>query len=75
MEFVYNSEYWFISTFIDSSIIDGKLKSTEIEKMIKQFLSNLKKEDIYYKIREQFGETLIDMAKNISFSCNLIPYL
>jgi len=75
MEFVYNSEYWFISTFIDSSIIDGKLKSIEIEKLIKQFLSNLKKEDIYYKIREQFGETLIDMAKNISLSCNWIPYL
>ena len=75
MEFVYNSEYWLISTFIDSSIIDGKLKSTEIEKIIKQFLSNLKKEDIYYKIREQFGEILIDMAKNISFSCKWIPYL
>jgi len=65
MEFVYNSEYWLISTFIDSSIIDGKLKNTEIEKIIKQFLSNLKKEDIYYKIREQFGEILIGMAKNI----------
>lgn len=75
MEFVYNSEYWLISTFIDSSIIDGKLKNTEIEKIIKQFLSNLKKEDIYYKIREQFGEILIDMAKNISFSCKWIPYL
>lgn len=75
MEFVYNSEHWLISTFIDSSIIDGKLKNTEIEKIIKQFLSNLKKEDIYYKIREQFGEILIDMAKNISFSCKWIPYL
>ena len=75
MEFVYNSEYWLISTFIDSSIIDGKLKSIEIEEIIKHFLSNLKKEDIYYKIREQFGEFLIDMAKNISFSCKWIPYL
>ncbi|MHA1933002.1 MAG: NUDIX domain-containing protein [Promethearchaeota archaeon] len=75
MEFVYNTEYWLISTFIDSSIIDGTLKSTEIEKIIKQFLSNLKKEDIYYKIREQSGEILIDMAKNISLSCNWVPYL
>jgi len=75
MEFVYNSEYWLISTFIDSSIIDGKLKSSEIENIIKQFLTNLKKGDIYYKIREQFGEILIDMAKNISLSCTWIPYL
>ncbi|MHA2181040.1 MAG: NUDIX domain-containing protein [Promethearchaeota archaeon] len=75
MEFVYNTEYWLISTFIDSSIIDGKLKSTEIEKIIKQFLRNLKKEDLYYKIREQSGEILIDMAKNLSLSCSWVPYL
>jgi 8-oxo-dGTP diphosphatase len=75
MEFVYNTEYWLISTFIDSSIFDGNLKSAQIENKVKQFLSNLKKEDIYYKIREQFGEFLIDMAKNITLSCKWVPYL
>jgi len=75
MEFIYKEEFWFISTFLNSTLIDGGEKCDEIEREIKQHLNNLKKEDIYYKIRDQYGEDLIDMAKNISLICKWVPYL
>lgn len=75
MEFVYKSEYWFISTFLNTGLVDGNTKSKEIEKKIKARLTNLKKEDIYYKIRDEIGDSIIDMAKNISLSCRWVPYL
>ncbi|MFX1437796.1 MAG: NUDIX domain-containing protein [Promethearchaeota archaeon] len=75
MEFVYKEEYWFVSTFLNTSIIDGNNKSQEVEKEIKIRLKNLRKEDIYYKIRDEYGETIIDMAKNVSIKCKWIPYL
>ncbi|MFX1347086.1 MAG: NUDIX domain-containing protein [Promethearchaeota archaeon] len=75
MEFIYKEEFWFISTFLNRSLVDGNKKSQEIEKLIKEHLKNLKKEDIYYKIRDNFGDDIIDMARNISLKCNWIPYL
>ncbi|MFX0002188.1 MAG: NUDIX domain-containing protein [Candidatus Hermodarchaeota archaeon] len=75
MEFVYKEEYWFVSTFLNTSIIDGNNKSQEVEKEIKIRLKNLRKEDIYYNIRDEYGETIIDMAKNVSIKCKWIPYL
>ena len=66
MEFVYKEEFWFISTFLNNSLIDGYKKSQEIENLVKERLGNLKKEDIYYKIRDEIGEDIIDMAKNIT---------
>ncbi len=75
MEFVYKEEFWFISTFLNSTLIDGSVKSNEIEKEVKQHLNNLKKEDIYYKIRDQFGAEIINMARNITLSCKWVPYL
>ncbi|MFX0036175.1 MAG: NUDIX domain-containing protein [Candidatus Hermodarchaeota archaeon] len=75
MEFIYKEEFWFISTFLNASIVDGIKKSQELENQIKERLNNLKKEDIYYKIRDEIGDNIIDMAKNISLSCNWVPYL
>ncbi len=75
MEFVYYEEFWFISAFLSTSIIDGINKSQELENQIKERLNNLKKEDIYYKIRDELGDNIIDMARNISLSCNWVPYL
>ncbi|MFW9818428.1 MAG: NUDIX domain-containing protein [Candidatus Thorarchaeota archaeon] len=75
MEFIYKEEFWFISTFLNTSLVDGNKKGQEIEKQIKNRVNNLKIDDIYYKIRDEFGETIIDMAKHISLSCNWIPYL
>ena len=43
MEFVYEEEFWFISTFLNSTLIDGREKCDEIEREIKHFLNGLKK--------------------------------
>jgi 8-oxo-dGTP diphosphatase len=75
MEFIYKEEFWFISTFLNTSLIDGNKKSQEIEKQIKNRLDSLKKEDVYFKIREEFGDNIIEMAKNVSLSCKWISYL
>ena len=75
MEFVYKEEFWFISTFLNISLVEGDKKSQEIEKQVRERLSNLKKEDIYYKIRDEIGDNIIEMAKQISISCKWIPYL
>ena len=75
MEFIYKEEFWFISTFLNTSLVEGGKKSQEIEKQVRERLSNLKKEDIYYKIRDEIGDNIIEMAKQISISCKWIPYL
>lgn len=75
MEFIYKSEYWFVSCFLNTSLINGEVKSKEIEQVIKQHLSVLKIEDIYFKIREEFGADIIDLAKNTTLSCKWVPYL
>jgi 8-oxo-dGTP diphosphatase len=75
MDFVYKEEFWFISTFLNTHLVDGNKKSREIEELIRERLINLKKDDLYYKIREEIGDIIIDMAKNISLSCKWVPYL
>ena len=59
MEFVYKEEFWFISTFLNTSLVEGDKKSQEIEKQVRERISNLKKEDIYYKIRDEIGDNII----------------
>ncbi|MFX1418266.1 MAG: NUDIX domain-containing protein [Promethearchaeota archaeon] len=75
MDFVYNEEFWYVSTFLDSLLVDGNIKCKEIEKKIKEQLVRLDKDDIYYKIRDEIGDDILDMAKNISISCKWVPYL
>lgn len=75
MNFIYKEDFWFISTFLNTSLADGNEKSQEIEGYVKENLNNLKKEDIYYKIREEFGNNIMEMAKNVSISCKWVPYL
>jgi len=75
MDFIYKEEYWYVSSFINTALVDGVVKSEEIEVKIKERLENLQKEDIYYKIRYELGDDIIDMAKNVSISCRWVPYL
>ena len=75
MDFIYKEEYWYVSSFINTAFVDGAVKSEEIEVKIKERIENLKKEDIYYKIRDELGDDIIDMTKNVSISCRWVPYL
>ena len=75
MEFIYKEEFWFMGAFLNTLLVDGNKKSQEIEKKIKERLINLKKDDIYYKIRDELGDTIIEMAKHVSILCKWIPYL
>ena len=75
MDFIYKEEYWYISSFINSTLVDGFVKSEEIEIIMREHLNDLTKEDIYYKIRDEIGDDIIDMAKNVSLSCRWVPYL
>ena len=75
MDFIYKEEFWFISTFLNTSLVEGKKKSQEIEKKVKDHLLNLKIEDVYYNIREEIGNNIIEMARNVSISCKWVPYL
>jgi len=62
MDFVYKEEFWYISTFLNTSFIDGDVKCKELEIKIKERLIRLKEEDIYYKIRDEIGDDILDMA-------------
>ena len=75
MEFVIKEEFWYISAFLNTIIVDGDTKSGEIETVIKKHLSILKNEDLFYKIRDDFGADIFDMAKNLSLSCSWVPTL
>ena len=75
MDFIYKEEYWYVSSFLNTTLVDGNVKSKEIGIKIRERLNNLKKEDIYYKIRDEIGDDIIDMAKNVSLSCRWVPYL
>ncbi|MFX0105096.1 MAG: hypothetical protein ACFE75_06370, partial [Candidatus Hodarchaeota archaeon] len=75
MDFVYKEEFWYVSTFLNRALIDGNVKSKQLEKKIKERLVKLNKEDIYYKIRNEIGDEILDMAKNVSLSCKWVPYL
>jgi 8-oxo-dGTP diphosphatase len=75
MDFIYKEEYWYISSFLNSTYQDNKIVSKNIEIKIKERLKNINKEDIYVNIRDEFGDDIIDMAKNITLSCTWVPYL
>jgi 8-oxo-dGTP diphosphatase len=75
MDFIYKEEYWYVSSFLNTTLLDGNIISRNLEIKIKEKLNDLKKEDIFHKIREEIGEEIIDMAKNITLSCTWVPYL
>jgi len=46
-QFIYKEEYWYISAFLNTVLVDGLEKSAEIENIIKEEFKNLKPEDIF----------------------------
>ncbi len=75
MDFIYKEEFWYVSSFLNTSLVDGNIISEELGKKIRENLKNLKKNDIFHKIREEMGDNIIDMARNITILCTWVPYL
>ena len=75
MDFSYKEEFWYVSSFLNTSLVDGNIISKELGKKIRENLKNLKKKDIFHKIREEMGDNIIDMARNITLLCTWVPYL
>ena len=78
MEFKYKEEFWFISTFLNTHLVDGNKKSQEIEKEVKERLNNLKKGEEpecarttkkglikYTDIKEDKANNIIEVNKNL----------
>ncbi len=72
LRFIYKEEYWYISAFLNTVLVDGAEKSAEIESLIKSELKNLKPEDIF---RQDLKDDIIGMVNNISLDCKWIPFL
>ena len=75
MDFIYKEEYWYVSSFLNSKLVNGDLQSEVIEKKTRERINSLSKEDIYYKIRDEISDEIIDMARNVSLSCKWVPIL
>ena len=72
LQFIYKEEYWYISAFLNTVLIDGPEKSAEIVNLIKENFKTLKPEDIF---RQDLKDEIIDMINNISISCQWVPFL
>lgn len=72
LQFIYKEEYWYISAFLNTVVIDGPEKSAEIVNLIKENFKTLKPEDIF---RQDLKDEIIDMINNISISCQWVHFL
>ena len=72
LQFIYKEEYWYISAFLNTVLIDGPEKSAEIVNLIKENFKTLKPEDIF---RQDLKDEIIDMINNISISCQWVHFL
>ena len=72
LQFVYKEEFWYVSAFINSKIVDTNAKSRKIETLIITKLNNLSEEDIY---RKDLKEDLINLTQNVSITCKWVPYI
>lgn len=72
LQFIYKDEYWYISAFLNTVLVDGAKKSAEIVNLIEENFKKLKLEDIF---RQDLKNEIIDMVNNISISCQWVPFL
>lgn len=71
-QFIYKEEYWYISAFLNTVLVESAAKSAEIESLIKEEFKKLKPEDIF---RQDLKDEIIGMVNNISLNCKWIPFL
>ncbi len=72
LQFVYKEEMWYISSFLNSKIVNGDETAKKIEVFIKNKFKNLTPDDFY---RQDLKEKILDMVQNISIECSWVPYL
>ena len=72
LQFIHESEFWYISSFLNTSEINGHQKSKEIENLVKTTFENLTEDDIY---RKELKNEIFEMVKNVTINCKWIPYL
>ncbi|MFW9952164.1 MAG: hypothetical protein ACFFKA_18740, partial [Candidatus Thorarchaeota archaeon] len=72
LQFVYREEFWYVSAFINSNLIDSVVTSKEIEKLIIYKLKTLEEKDIY---RKDIKEDLLELSKNVNIQCSWVPYI
>jgi len=72
LQFIYKEEYWYISAFLNTILVDGNDISVEIVNLIKKNFKTLKPEDIF---RQDLKDEIIDLVNNISISCQWVPFL
>jgi len=72
MQFIYKEEFWFISTFLNTTKVDTNQLSVHLQNLIKDKLSDLRDKDIY---RKELKDDLIEMGNNITLTCKWVPYV
>jgi len=72
LQFIYKEEFWYVSAFLNTALINATEKSKEIEMLIIQEFKNLKPENIF---RQDLKDNIIDMVNNISLKCQWVPFL
>ncbi len=72
LQFIYKEEFWFISTFLNTSKVDTEHLSMLLQNLIQDKLNNLTDEDIY---RKELKDDLMEMVKNIALSCKWVSYV
>jgi 8-oxo-dGTP diphosphatase len=72
LQFIYKNEFWFISSFLNTNLVDSKEKSKEIEDHIRSELIKLNPEDIY---RQELKDDIIAMVNNMYLTCSWVSFL
>ena len=72
LQFIYKEEFWFISSFLNTTKVNEDQLSKQFQTIILNKLSSLTDEDIYVK---ELKDDLLEMGKNITISCKWVSYL
>ena len=72
LQFIYRGEYWYMSAFLNTVLVDGEKKSAEIANLLEENFKKLNPEDIF---RQDLKDEIIEMVNNISINCQWVPFL